>query len=137
MLSDEEFLRLDAGHFRERFDQGTFTVAALVSRTIHQIERQNKNGLALNAIISLAPESLLRERADLLDRELRSGRNRGPLHGIPVVLKDCIATSPELGTTTSAGSFALLEDKITKNAPLVDRVSFPPGSLSLLVYFRL
>lgn len=93
-----------------------------MSKTIQQIERQNKNGLALNALISLAPEILLRERADVLDRELRSGHSRGQLHGIPVVLKDCIATGPELGMTTSAGSFTLLEDEVTKNAPLVDKV---------------
>lgn len=124
MLAEEDFLRLDAGHFRDLLDQGTLTVAALVSRTIQQIDRHNKNGLALNALISIPPEALLRERADLLDSELRSGHSRGRLHGIPVVLKDCIATGPELGMTTSAGSFALLEDKITKNAPLVDRVGF-------------
>ncbi|KAK3390588.1 amidase signature domain-containing protein [Podospora didyma] len=121
MFSEEDFLRLDAGHFRAAFDQGTLTVAALISRTIRQIEQRNQNGLALNALISLVPESVLRDRADILDLELRSGHSRGLLHGIPVVLKDCIATVPELGTTTSAGSFALLEDKITKNAPLVDR----------------
>jgi amidase len=76
----------------------------------------------VSALISLAPETLLHDRADVLDRELRSGHSRGRLHGIPVVLKDCIATVPELGMTTSAGSFALLEGKVTKNAPLVDRV---------------
>ncbi|KAK0619177.1 hypothetical protein B0T14DRAFT_566067 [Immersiella caudata] len=71
----------------------------------------------LNALISLVPEKLPFERVHLLDGELRLGHCRGPLHGIPVILKDCIATGPELGMPTSAGSVALLEDKITKNAP--------------------
>ncbi|KAK4446773.1 amidase signature domain-containing protein [Podospora aff. communis PSN243] len=121
-LSDQDFLGFDAGQFRDLLARGTLTITALISRTLQQIERHDKHGLNLNAIVSLAPESLLRERARLLDGELRAGRSRGPLHGIPVVLKDCIATGPELGMTTSAGSFALLEGKITKNAPLVDRL---------------
>lgn len=126
MLGDQDLLRLDGSHFRHLFDQGKLTVAALTSRTVQQIERHNNNGLALNAVNSLVPETVLRERADLLGRELRSGHSRGRLYGIPVVLKDCIATAPELGTTTSAGSFALLVDKITKNAPRVDKVGLFP-----------
>jgi hypothetical protein len=86
-VSDEDFLRLDAGDFRDLFDRGTLTIAALTARALEQIKKENANGLSLRAIIFVAPESQLQERADVLDQELRSGHSRGRLHGIPVVLK--------------------------------------------------
>jgi amidase len=86
-VSDEDLLRLDAGHFLDQFDKGTLTVAALPSQVVQQIEDENIKGLSLRAIIFMALESQLRERAQLLDQEKRSGRSRGPLHGVPVVLK--------------------------------------------------
>lgn len=86
-ISDEDLLRLDAGHFQDLFEKGTLTVAALTARVVKQIEKENTNGLGLRAIIYVTPESQLRARADILDHELRSGHSRGHLHGIPVVLK--------------------------------------------------
>jgi len=86
-FSNESLLREDAGFFRELFENGALTVAALLDRVIEQVENENTNGLALRALISTAPVGKLRERADLLDQELCSGRARGPLHGIPVVIK--------------------------------------------------
>jgi amidase len=86
-LPASDLLQLDAGHFQDLFNNRTITITSLVCRIVQQIKNENRNGLALGAIISMAPESLLQNRADYLDRELRSGRSLGRLHGIPIVLK--------------------------------------------------
>ena len=69
----------------------------------------------LRSVIELNPEGL--EAARELDRERASGKVRGPLHGIPIMLKDTIETT---GMQTSAGAFGLVGAAAGKNAPLVD-----------------
>lgn len=69
----------------------------------------------LRSVIELNPEAL--EAARELDRERASGKVRGPLHGIPVLLKDTIETT---GMQTSAGAFGLVGMAADRNAPLVD-----------------
>lgn len=69
----------------------------------------------LNAVIELNPKAL--EAARELDRERASGKVRGALHGIPILLKDTIETE---GMQTSAGAFGLVGEAAGKNAPLVD-----------------
>lgn len=71
-------------------------------------------------MIQTAPEALLRERAKTLDEERAAGKPCGPLHGIPILLKDNIDTHPDLGMGTTCGSFALLHAKPKANAPLVE-----------------
>ena len=69
----------------------------------------------LKSVIELNPEAL--ETARELDLERASGKVRGPLHGIPILLKDTIETT---GMQTSAGAFGLVGTPAGKNAPLVD-----------------
>lgn len=69
----------------------------------------------LRSVIELNPRAL--ETAYELDRERASGKVRGPLHGIPILLKDTIETA---GMQTSAGAFGLVGAPAGKNAPLVD-----------------
>ncbi|ROV89201.1 hypothetical protein VMCG_09913 [Cytospora schulzeri] len=66
---------------------GTLTVVDLVKATTLRIKEDNERGLKLAAIISLAPEAKILELAEQLDRELADKKPRGPLHGIPVVIK--------------------------------------------------
>ena len=82
---------------------GKLTATALVSQYLARIAAIDKRGPALNAIIELNPDAL--EIARGLDRERGAGKLRGPLHGIPVLLKDNIATGDKM--STSAGSLAL------------------------------
>ncbi|KAK4144608.1 amidase signature domain-containing protein [Dichotomopilus funicola] len=121
--SPEHILSLDAGEAHRLFNDGKLTISGLLSRILTQIKDTNTNGPKLGAIVFLASEPQLMARAGDLQQELESGHSRGPLHGIPVVLKDCIATSPLLGMPTSAGSYALLNTtKVTRNAPIVERL---------------
>jgi hypothetical protein len=87
--------------------EGRITSAALIRQYLARIKKDNYRGLALHAIIELAPTEDLIEQASLFDRERANGRIRGPLHGIPILVKDNIGTDPELGMSTTAGSLAL------------------------------
>jgi amidase len=96
---------LDAGVLEQqaRMEAGKLTSRALVSQYLARIAAIDKAGPHLNAIIELNPDAL-KIAADM-DRERKAGKTRGPLHGIPVLLKDNIATGDKMCTT--AGSLAL------------------------------
>ena len=68
-------------------DDGVVTSTDLVNIYLAQIEKHNHHGMKLNAIISTAPRGTLLATAHALDRERRVTGKRGPLHGIPVILK--------------------------------------------------
>jgi amidase len=72
----------------------------------------------LHSIISLNPAAL--DEAKRFDAERAAGKSRGPLHGVPIVIKDNIDIA---GTVTTAGSLALAENLRERNAPLVDRLA--------------
>lgn len=91
----------------------------LVKLYLAQIKRYNDY---LKAVVNTAPESLLLERAGLLDDERKRGKIRSPLHGIPILIKDNIATHPSTGLDTTAGSLALVNSNPRINAPIVERV---------------
>jgi amidase len=84
-------------------ESGRLTARALTAAYIARIDALDRHGPALHSMIVVNPEALA--IADSLDAERQSGRVRGPLHGIPVVLKDNIATGDRMPTT--AGSRAL------------------------------
>ena len=96
---------LDAGVLEQQaqMEAGKLTSHALVSQYLARIAAVDKAGPRLNAIIELNPDAL--KIASGLDRERKAGKLRGPLHGIPVLLKDNIATGDKMCTT--AGSLAL------------------------------
>jgi hypothetical protein len=66
----------------------------------------------------------LYERAKTLDLERANGSVRGPLHGIPILVKDNIGTVPGLGLPTTCGSLALVGAKPKKNTAIIDQVRY-------------
>jgi amidase len=72
----------------------------------------------LHAIIATNPNAM--REAEQLDRERKAGKLRGPLHGIPIIIKDNIDLA---GSVTTAGSLALASNLRTRNAPVVDRLT--------------
>jgi amidase len=96
---------LDAGVHEQQaqMQAGKLTSKALVQHYLARIAALDKAGPRINAIIELNPDAL--QIADALDRERKAGKVRGPLHGIPVLIKDNIATADKMSTT--AGSLAL------------------------------
>lgn len=101
-----------------RMAAGTLTARELTAAYLARIEDVDKAGPKLNAIIELNPDALA--IADRLDAERKMGRVRGPLHGIPVLIKDNIATADKMETT--AGSLALVGLKPPRDADLVTRL---------------
>ncbi len=82
--------------------QGQYSCASVTEKYLERIAKVDRP-LGLNAIIELNPDA--RAIAAQLDDELAAGQDRGPLHGIPVLIKDNIATADKM--TTTAGSLAL------------------------------
>lgn len=93
-------------------DSGETTALALVRDHLERIEALDWAGPRLNSVIEVNPDA--EAIAGELDRERASGRVRGPLHGIPILLKDAIATADRMQTT--AGSLALLGSKAPRDA---------------------
>src|SRR5205823_11088797 len=89
---------------QERMKSGTLTASALTNAYLRRIEEVDKNGPALNSVIELNPDALA--ISDSLDRERKQKGPRGPMHGIPVLIKDNIDTADRMQTT--AGSLALM-----------------------------
>jgi amidase len=97
---------------------GRLTSARLTDRLLQRVEAYDRSGPRLNAVLEVNPQAC--EIAAALDRERASGGTRGPLHGIPVFLKDNIATADRLHT--SAGSLALRDCIAPRDAFLVTRL---------------
>jgi amidase len=91
---------------------GKFTARSLVEKYHGRIEEIDKHGPAINAIIELNPDAL--SIADALDQERNAKGPRGPLHGVPVLIKDNIDTADKMMTT--AGSLALVGSKPPKDS---------------------
>src|SRR4051794_25922673 len=85
---------------------GKVTSEQIVSAYLKRIEAYDKKGPAINAVITLNPKAL--EQAKALDAERKAGKVRGPLHGVPIVLKDNFDT---YDLPTTAGS-QLLEGSL-------------------------
>ena len=79
------------------------TSAALVTAYLARISRFDQSGPRYQSVLAINPDALTIART--LDDERRAGKLRGPLHGIPLLIKDNIATSDRMPTT--AGSLAL------------------------------
>src|SRR4051812_21249599 len=96
---------------------GTVTSHDLVEKYLARIKAYDRAGPSLNAMIALNPKAL--EQADALDAERRAGRVRGPLHGIPIVVKDNYATAD---MPTTAGSLALAGFETGRDAFMVKKL---------------
>ena len=97
---------------------GRVSARRLTEMYLERIERIDRRGAALNSVIETNPDALA--IADALDRERKAGRARGPLHGVPVLIKDNIDTADRMLTT--AGSLALVSAKPRRDAFIVERL---------------
>lgn len=109
---------LTVDEVQARFDNESLTAEQLVEQYIERIERIDRSGPTLNSIIEINPDAPDIARA--LDAERRESGSRGPLHGIPVVLKANIDTADRMHT--SAGSLALANHVPPDDALLVSKL---------------
>ena len=103
---------------QRRMDTRQETSRTLVDKYLAHIDAIDRNGPALHSVLELNPDA--GAIADALDAERRAGHVRGPLHGIPVLIKDNIATHDRMMTT--AGSLALAGAPAPKDAFIVERL---------------
>ena len=94
--------------------QGQLSAEALTQSYLQRIGRYDRQGPKIAAVLALNPDALAAARA--LDAERRAGKLRGPLHGIPLLIKDNVETRDPLPTT--AGSLALAAARHTEDAPV-------------------
>ena len=107
-----ELEEITISELQDGMKSGRFTARALAEKYLARIDEIDKRGPAVNAIIELNPDALA--IADGLDQERKSKGPRGPLHGIPMLIKDNIDTGDRMMTT--AGSLALLGSKAPKDS---------------------
>ena len=88
---------------QEGMKSGKHAARGLVEKYLARIEEIDRRGPAVNSVIEINPDAL--DIAEALDKERKERGARGPLHGIPVVIKDNIGTHDRM--TTTAGSLAL------------------------------
>jgi len=98
---------------------GAASSESLTRTYLERIEAMNRKGPRLNAVIALNGHALADARK--LDAERKAGKVRGPLHGVPILLKDNIESWD--GTATTAGSLALKDNVPERDAPLVKRLT--------------
>jgi amidase len=99
-----ELDELTISDLQDGMKAGKFTTRALVEKYQVRIDEIDKHGPSINAIIELNPDAL--SIADSLDQERKAKGARGPMHGVPVLIKDNIDTADKMMTT--AGSLALM-----------------------------
>jgi amidase len=98
-----ELDELTVGELQAGMASGKYTANSLAKKYLERIDEIDKHGPAINAVIELNPDAL--SIASDLDKERKAKGPRGPLHGIPVLIKDNIDTHDRM--TTTAGSLAL------------------------------
>lgn len=119
-LEDDAFdlKEVSLSDLSEGMKSGRYTARRLVEKYLARIEAIDRRGPTLKSVIEVNPDAL--SIADELDRERQKTGPRGPLHGIPVLIKDNIDTADRMATT--AGSLALVGAKPPRDAFLVTRL---------------
>ena len=103
---------------QQRLEAGRDTSRSLVEKYVNRIKELDHEGPRVNSVIELNPEA--ESIAATLDRERKDNRVRGPLHGVPILIKDNIDTADKMMTT--AGSLALVGARPAQDAFIVKRL---------------
>ncbi len=113
-----ELEEITIGELQDGMKSGRFTARSLVEKYSARIAEIDKQGPSINAVIEMNPEA--EAIAEALDRERKAKGPRGPLHGIPVLIKDNIDTADRMMTT--AGSLALVGSKPPKDSFVANKL---------------
>src|SRR5207248_10911940 len=109
---------ITVGDLQDRMRSGQLTARSIAEQYLARIESIDRNGPTLRSVIETNPDAL--SIADALDRERKDKGPRGPMHGIPVLIKDNIDTADRMHTT--AGSLALADAPQPRDAAVVERL---------------
>ena len=109
---------LTIDELQTRLQRGSETSQSLVRQYLARIDAIDQRGPAINSVIELNPDALA--TAAQLDGERKAGKVRGPLHGVPVLIKDNIDTADKMHT--SAGSLALAANIVARDSWVAERL---------------
>ena len=133
-----QFEEYSISRLQQGYDNGDFTVTDVVQAYLDRINAIDDNGPTLNAVIEVNPDALA--IAEQLDAELKDGKKRGPMHGVPVLLKDNIDTRDQMSTTAGsralAGSHPLQDSYIAMKLREAGAVILGKANLSEWANFR-
>jgi amidase len=113
-----ELEELPITELQRGMQEGRWTARTITEAYLARIAELDQRGPALRSLLDINPDAL--DIADRLDAERRAGRARGPLHGIPVVVKDNLDTADRM--TTTAGSLALEGSLPARDATVARRL---------------
>jgi amidase len=113
-----ELDEITIGELQDGMKSGKFSARAIAEKYLARIAAIDKSGPTVNSVIETNPDAL--EIAEALDKERKEKGARGPLHGIPVLIKDNIATADRMQTT--AGSLAMVGSKPPRDAFLAQKL---------------
>lgn len=113
-----ELMEITIDDLQQKMAQGLYTAEELVNLYLNRIKEIDQAGPAINSVIEVNPDAV--EIAKSLDSERKAGKVRGPLHGIPVLIKDNIDTADKMLTT--AGSIAMEGNRAEKDAHIVSKL---------------
>jgi len=118
-MSEIPIEELTIADFHERLQDGELTAEAVVCEYLDRIERYDQHGSRLNAVLTVNDGAV--DRAQELDAELEAGALVGPLHGVPVLVKDQAQTKGLRTTFGSEGFAAYIPDLIRGKKSLGNR----------------
>ena len=113
-----ELEELSISNLSEGLKSGRFTARSITEMYLTRINEVDKSGPAVNSVIEINPDALA--IADALDKERKEKGPRGPLHGVPILIKDNIDTGDKM--KTSAGSLALAESIASRDSFVAQRL---------------
>jgi amidase len=120
------------------YSNGDYTITEVVQAYLDRISAIDDSGPMLNAVLQVNPDALT--IAAELDRELKEGKSRGPMHGVPVLLKDNIDTHDNMETTAGSralrGSHPPLDSFVAKKLREAGAVIIGKANLSEWANFR-
>ncbi|WP_026461993.1 amidase [Adhaeribacter aquaticus] len=117
-VEEFELNEITIDQLQEKMNSGEYTSRSITELYLKRIDAIDKNGIQLRSVIEVNPDAL--QIAEARDKERKAGKLRGPLHGIPVLIKDNIDTADQMLTT--AGSIALEGNKATKDAFIIRKL---------------
>jgi amidase len=103
---------------RQKMQSKEYTSRSITEMYLKRIDEIDKNGPKLNSVIEVNNDAL--SIADAMDKERANGKVRGPLHGIPVLIKDNISTGDTMHTT--AGALAIADNIVKQDAFIVQKL---------------
>jgi len=113
-----ELNEITISELQDKMTKGEYRSSTITQLYLQRIAEIDKKGPTLSSVIELNPDALAIAKA--MDDERKAGKTRGPLHGIPVLIKDNIDTADKMMTT--AGSLALVGHIAAKDAFIVKKL---------------